>query len=116
QRLVRVLCTACKQPYELPERALTSIFPERAINQKVTLYRPKGCPQCQGSGYWGRRGIYELLVMNESIRELIHRNVPSVEIKVAAQAQGMKTLRESGLDLVFQGFTTVEEVFRNTVE
>jgi len=116
QRLVRVLCKSCKSPYELPERALKSIFPERVTTAKVTLYRPKGCAECQGSGYWGRRGIYELLVMNEAIRELIHRDVRSAEIKKAAQAQGMKTLRESGLDLVFQGSTTVDEVFRNTVE
>jgi type II secretory ATPase GspE/PulE/Tfp pilus assembly ATPase PilB-like protein len=116
QRLVRVLCPSCKQPYELPERALKSIFPKRTSNASVTLFRPKGCTQCQGSGYWGRKGIYELLVLNDAIRELIHRNVPSAEIKTMAQAQGMKTLRESGLDLVFQGITTVDEVFRNTVD
>jgi type II secretory ATPase GspE/PulE/Tfp pilus assembly ATPase PilB-like protein len=116
QRLVRVLCVSCKQPYELPERALKTIFPDRTVTSKFMLYRPKGCDACQGSGYWGRRGIYELLVMNEAMRELIHRNVPSAEIKVAAQKLGMKTLRESGLDLVFQGVTTVDEVFRNTVE
>ncbi len=116
QRLVRVLCVACKQPYELPAHAFKNMFPDHPMNSKVTLYRPKGCPPCQGSGYWGRKGIYELLVINEAIRELIHRNAASAEIKATAQAQGMKTLRESGLELVFQGFTTVDEVFRNTVE
>ena len=116
QRLVRVLCPSCKQPYELPERALQSIFPDRTSTAKLTLYRPKGCEACQGSGYWGRQGIYELLVMTEPMRELIHRNVPSAEIKEAAQKNGMKTLRESGLELVFQGLTTLDEVFRNTVD
>jgi len=116
QRLVRVLCASCKEAYELPERALKSIFPQRAVASNLTLYRPKGCSQCQGAGYLGRLGIYELLIVNEAIRELIHRNAPGAEIKSTAQAQGMKTLREGGLDLVFQGVTTVDEVFRNTVE
>jgi len=116
QRLVRVLCASCKEPYELPDRALKSIFPDRPLSSKVTLYRPKGCEQCQGSGYWRRQGIYELLAMSEPIRELTHRSAPSAEIRAAARLEGMKTLRESGLDLVFQGITTVEEVFRNTVD
>ncbi len=116
QRLVRVLCASCREPYELPAHALKAAFPNRRGNYNLTLYRPKGCLQCQGSGYWGRTGIYELLVMNEGIRELVHRSATAAEIKTAAQAQGMKTLRESGLDLVFQGITTVDEVFRNTVE
>jgi len=116
QRLVRVLCASCKESYDLPEHAVKSILPGRAVHSKLTLFRPKGCPLCQGAGYLGRRGIYELLTINEAIRELIHRNAPSAEIKAAARAQGMKTLRESGLALVFEGVTTVDEVFRNTVE
>jgi type II secretory ATPase GspE/PulE/Tfp pilus assembly ATPase PilB-like protein len=116
QRLVRILCPACKTAYELPERAVKSIFPNRNLSAKVVLYRPKGCEQCQGAGYWGRRGIYELLEMNEALREMVHRNTPASEIKTLAQRHGMKSLRESGLDLVFQGLTTVEEVFRNTVD
>jgi type II secretory ATPase GspE/PulE/Tfp pilus assembly ATPase PilB-like protein len=116
QRLVRVLCPACKQPYQLPESAIQNIFAGRTGVSKLALFRPAGCDKCQWSGYWGRRGIYELLVMNENIRELIHRNAPSADIKAAAVSGGMKRLRESGLDLVYQGLTTVEEVFRNTLE
>jgi type II secretory ATPase GspE/PulE/Tfp pilus assembly ATPase PilB-like protein len=116
QRLVRVLCPACKIPYELPDRAVKSIFPDREIESKVVLYRPKGCLPCQGAGYWGRQGIYELLVMNETLREMVQRNAPAAEIKTVAQKQGMKPLRQSGMDLVFQGLTTVDEVFRTTVD
>jgi type II secretory ATPase GspE/PulE/Tfp pilus assembly ATPase PilB-like protein len=115
QRLLRVLCTHCKEAYEPPQRSLQNLFPTQTIPSTFKLYRPKGCTECQFTGYWGRKGIYELLVLNDALRELIGTNASGDAIKKLAISQGLKTLRESGLNLVFQGLTTVEEVFRHTV-
>lgn len=116
QRLLRLLCPQCKQPYEPPLRAMQNLFPKQNIKEPVKLYRPKGCNHCQGTGYWGRKGIYELLILQEAIRSLIHENASGEMIKQTAVSNGLRTLRDSGLDLVYQGLTTVEEVFRHTVE
>jgi type II secretory ATPase GspE/PulE/Tfp pilus assembly ATPase PilB-like protein len=116
QRLLRLLCPQCKQPYEPPLRAMQNLFPKQNIKESVKLYRPKGCNHCQGTGYWGRKGIYELLILQEAIRSQIHENASGEMIKQTAIGNGLRTLRDSGLDLVYQGLTTVEEVFRHTVE
>jgi type II secretory ATPase GspE/PulE/Tfp pilus assembly ATPase PilB-like protein len=116
QRLLRLLCPDCKQPYNPPAIVMKNLFADRNTETSGTLYRPKGCSNCYGSGYRGRRGIFELMTMSDELRVLIHTGRPVEEIKKMAISQGTRTLRESGLDLVFRGLTTVEEVFRNTVE
>ncbi len=116
QRLLRLLCPHCKEGYEPPLRALQNLFPHHSPEKSIRLYRPQGCDQCKKTGYWGRKGIYELLVLNDSLRRLIHENASSEDIRKLAISQGLKTLRESGIELVYQGLTTVEEVFRHTVD
>jgi type II secretory ATPase GspE/PulE/Tfp pilus assembly ATPase PilB-like protein len=116
QRLLRLLCPECKQPYSPPASVLKNLFASQNPTTSITLYRPKGCSHCYGSGYRGRRGIFELMTMSEELRNQIHTGRPVEDIRKMAISQGTKTLRECGLELVFQGLTTVEEVFRNTVE
>jgi type II secretory ATPase GspE/PulE/Tfp pilus assembly ATPase PilB-like protein len=116
QRLLRLLCVECKEAYKPPVRALQNLFPKHPAGQPLTLYRPKGCATCQNTGYWGRKGIYEFLLLNDSLRQLINENATNDTIKKTAISQGLSTLRESGLLLVYEGLTTIDEVFRHTVE
>jgi general secretion pathway protein E len=120
QRLVRVLCPACKLAYEpsAEELAQASISPAvlaRAGNPKH-LYRAVGCPLCQRTGYLGRTGIYELMLMNDDIRQLVLKNVDSGTIKSRAVAGGMMTLLEHGAYKVAKGETTAAEVLSVTAE
>ena len=112
QRLVRVVCVKCKQPYRPSETELAAagITPEMA--QGATFVTGKGCPFCQKSGYRGRLGIYELMHMTAKIRELTFRGVPTQEIRKEAINQGMVTLYRDGIDKVVRGITTLEEVYR----
>jgi len=80
------------------------------------LYRAKGCARCLGTGYSGRTGIYELLLMNDDIRTLALKNADSGQLKRAAVAKGMKTLRDDGAAKVIAGMTTAEEVMMATAE
>lgn len=110
QRLVRVLCKECKEPYPLPDemRKKLRIPPDK----QAVVFKPKGCPACHGTGYKGRTGIHELLIFDAGIRELIVGS-PSIEtIRAAARKAGMKTLHEAGLTKVFAGVTSFEEVMR----
>ena len=116
QRLVRLRCPRCKEEYRPPLRALKNMFPGRAGLDKAVFYRPRGCDNCRGTGYAGRQGIFELLVMNDEIKQRIHDGDNLGGIRKAMQAQGMKSLSESGIELVFRGLTTVEEVSRVAVE
>ena len=114
QRLVRVLCESCKEAYTLPARALKTLFTD--ASGSIKLHRPKGCPECRGTGYHGRKGIYELLNIDEEFREMIQTDVPVAELRKASVRKGILTLRQSALDLVSQGITSVEEVYRTTME
>jgi type IV pilus assembly protein PilB len=79
------------------------------------FYRGKGCEKCNRSGYKGRLGIYELLIMNDEMRDMIIRNASTEEIREAARRNGMVTLRESGMESIFMGQTTADEVIRETI-
>jgi general secretion pathway protein E len=111
QRLIRLLCPHCKQPAEPNdrERHLLSL----AEDQQVTLYRPQGCPSCNASGYQGRSGIYELLLVNEEVRGLIHSGASESAIEHAAR-QHTQGIRQDGLRRVLAGDTSLEEVLRVT--
>ena len=80
----------------------------------LELYRGKGCPSCSNTGFKGRMGIYELLVLNDKLRELILENTPSTVLCERAREFGMRTLKEDGVEKVKRGYTTVEEVLRVT--
>jgi type IV pilus assembly protein PilB len=113
QRLVRIICQRCRQPIQLPENVLVDagITPELAA--KATFMKGKGCANCGKRGYRGRQGIFELMLVNAKIRELIFKNVSAVEIRKQAMEQGMKTLYVDGIHKVMKGVTSLEEVYRN---
>jgi general secretion pathway protein E len=118
QRLVRLLCPACRvaitpSPETLRELGLTV---EDYTRQGGQCYRAQGCSACHGTGYRGRTGIYELLAMDDAIRALIMQQANASTIKTAAVQRGMRTLLQDGAWKVMQGLTTAEEVLRVTQE
>jgi type II secretion system protein E len=115
QRLVRTICAACREEYR-PEPELLREVGYPANGGATQFYRGRGCDECRFTGYKGRTGIYEVLVMHESLRPLIIERTSSSTIKQAASAAGMKTLRDDGWAKVRAGLTTVEEVARVTQE
>jgi general secretion pathway protein E len=115
QRLVRVLCSACRESYRPPREALAD-FGGRLATSGALLYRPKGCPQCKHTGYRGRTGIYELLRIEDTVRELVMRGADSAMIKDQARQKGMLTLRDDGVRKMVAGTTSAEEVLRVTQE
>ncbi len=115
QRLARKLCDSCKEPFKPTQEMLRrSDFPMEAVEswEEVTLYKGVGCPRCNGTGYKGRLGIYEVMVVTEAIERLTVERKSADEISRVAQAEGMKTLREDGIDKVLQGRTSIEEIGR----
>ncbi len=115
QRLVRRICMNCKEELEVPEQALIDAG-YTAEEAKVTkIYHGKGCTTCNKGGYKGRTGLYEVMEINDDLRELILVGASALELKKKAIEQGMLTLRRSGLVKVALGQTTMEEVLRETV-
>jgi len=114
QRLIRVLCTDCKQPYRPDDMALKSIgiIPDQL--EDVTFYKANGCENCFNTGYRGRIGIFEIMVLEDSLKSLILKTYDSNRIKEAALKLKMVTLREDGRQKVLHGITTIEEVLRVT--
>ena len=115
QRLVRRICKECKEEYIPDAEALADL--ELTSDQIVgkTFYRGSGCDKCSGSGYKGRLGLYELLVMTDELRDLVVRNASTEEIRDLARKAGMVTLRDSGMVNMFEGHTTADEVIRETI-
>lgn len=115
QRLVRTLCKQCREPYAPDAAELPSDFPgDQLPTARQPIFRARGCKECRGSGYAGRRGLYELLTANEEIRQLAHDRTSSYHIKHAAIRAGMRTLRQDGWQTVLAGNTTIDEVLRVT--
>jgi len=117
QRLVRKICQNCKEPYK-PSYEELYLLGQKSGDPKAVeemqLFRGKGCKMCNYTGYKGRIGIFELLVNNDEIREMIVKRLSSQEIREAARRSGMKLLREDGLNKVREGITTISEVVRIT--
>jgi len=115
QRLLRVICPECKRPYT-PDEQVISLWPENETTSEIKgqLYKGPGCDNCLDTGYLGRTGIFELLVIDDDIKELISKRRGSHIIKKAAIEKGMSTLREDGLRKALAGETTLEEVCRVT--
>jgi type IV pilus assembly protein PilB len=115
QRLVRRICTFCKEPSELaPQALVTAGFSEHEA-RTIKLFRGRGCERCSSTGYKGRVGLYEVMEIDEEMRELILTGASANELRTKAMERGMLTLRGSGLQKVREGMTTVEEVLRETV-
>jgi type IV pilus assembly protein PilB len=114
QRLARRLCTQCKEPYTATREMLrkNDFPPEVCDRDDVVLHRAKGCSRCNNTGYRGRLGLYEVMVVSEAIRRLTVERKSADEIGRVAAAEGMKSLREDGIDKVLLGMTSVEEIAR----
>jgi len=114
QRLVRTICKKCRTPFEPTENQLSLLnLSPHDIGDKV-FYYGRGCANCNDTGYRGRKGIFELLVISEPIRALINERAPTVVIRQKAVELGMVTLREDGMRGIFDGDTTIEEVLKYT--
>ena len=116
QRLMRKICSNCKVPTEVHPEALREIGLDPEKVKDWTFYKGKGCSECNGTGYKGRIGIYEVLTISPEIREMILNKAPLDEIKKKAIEQGMITLRQAAILKLKRGLTTVDEVLRVTTE
>ena len=114
QRLVRVICTDCKETYTPEIGVMEELGVSQSEVNELTIFKGAGCEKCANTGFRGRRGIYELLLINDEIRELILAKAASNIIKEKGRAHGMKTLREAGWHKVRAGISTVSEVLRVT--
>ncbi|MBR2208716.1 MAG: type II/IV secretion system protein [Synergistaceae bacterium] len=110
QRLVRCLCPFCKEEYELDDATCEKIH----VPSHSHAFRPVGCPSCR-NGYRGRRGIYEIMVVDDNLREMILKGADNIELREAAIHQGMKTLRQAGINAAINGATSLEEVLTTTL-
>jgi len=115
QRLVRRICTECRTEFEPSDELLLELQLPIEQARQYQFYYGKGCGRCNNSGYKGRTGIYELLNVNDEIRDMITADASVDDIRNFARSQGMTTLREAGLKLIFDGLTTIDEVVRETV-
>jgi general secretion pathway protein E len=117
QRLLRRVCSVCREPYRPTLEELRQLSLSVDSLEGTTVFRPgPGCAECKQTGYRGRTGIHELLVIDDDVRNLIMKAADSATIRRAAQAKGMNSLREDGAEKILAGQTTAEEVLRVTQE
>ncbi len=114
QRLVRTICPSCRESYKLSEDEKGLLFSDKKVEENFEIYKGRGCEACDNTGYKGRIGIFELLVITDRVRELIFEQASSDLILEAAKKMGMKSLREDGFEKVRLGLTTLQEVIRVT--
>ena len=115
QRLVRNICLKCKEQYEPKEEELMelNLTPEAVRGQRFS--RGRGCEACNNSGYRGRMAIFEIMTMDDEMRELIMQQANTMALRAHARRRGMRSLRESGLMAIYEGLTTIDEVLRETI-
>ena len=115
QRLVRTICPYCKKEIPLSAEVQKIMAEFKIEHDEMKIFRGEGCQHCKQTGYKGRTAIFELMVVNENIREMIYKNAPLSEIReIAINKNGMVTLKEDGIRNIVQGITTIEEVIRAT--
>ena len=115
QRLVRRICSECRTQFEPSDELLMELQLPVVQARKYKFYYGKGCQRCHNTGYKGRCGVYELMDVTDDIRDMIVSNTSVDDMRVLARSQGMTTLREAGLKLIFDGGTTIDEIVRETV-
>jgi type IV pilus assembly protein PilB len=115
QRLVRRICVECRTQFEPSDELLMELQLPIEQARRYKFYYGKGCQRCNNAGYKGRTGIYELMEIDDDIRDMVSSDASVDEMRNLARAKGMTTLRESGLKLIFDGVTTIDEVVRETV-
>jgi type IV pilus assembly protein PilB len=115
QRLVRRICNSCKEPIDVPDQALIDVgIPAQEV-KSIKLFRGKGCERCNGTGFKGRVALFEVMDVDEEVRELILSGGSANELRQQATENGMLGLRQSGLQKIREGVTTMEEVIRETI-
>jgi type II secretory ATPase GspE/PulE/Tfp pilus assembly ATPase PilB-like protein len=114
QRLVRTICPSCKEEVTVSDQ--TQELKALGVESDTILYRGKGCEKCTHTGFMGRMGIFELLVVDDDIRRLILKKADERDIRETARKNGMQTLLEDGLEKIRLGVTTLSEIFRVTQE
>ena len=116
QRLIRKICMDCREPVKVHPQLLIDLGIPPDEVKSFQVYKGKGCPICNNTGYKGRIGLYEVMPMREEVKELVLSRASTSEIKKEAMRLGMKTLRQSGVMKIKDGVTTIEEVLRSTIE
>jgi type IV pilus assembly protein PilB len=112
QRLIRRLCLKCKEPdHQLPD-----VLEKYHLPADAKLFKPKGCPACGNSGYKGRVGVFEVILVTPQLRTMIQNRAPLSELEAEAERAGMPTLKTKGLDAVANGLTSLEEVVSTLIE
>ena len=115
QRLIRVICTKCKDQYQPEQKSLMEVGLDPAQMEGRTFYYGVGCETCNRTGYRGRAAIYEIMKIDVGIRDLIIQEKSTDVLRAEAMASGMRSLRDSGILKIFDGLTTIEEVVRETL-
>jgi len=115
QRLVRKICENCKTAFEPSEAQLMELqlTPEDVTDKQ--FYYGRGCSKCNGTGYRGRIGVFEIMVFNDEIRDLVMNSASTAVLRVAAQKNGMKLLRDNGMKLIYDGISTIDEIVKETI-
>jgi len=115
QRLVRKICESCKTAFEPSEAQLMELqlAPDDIKGKK--FYYGRGCSKCNGTGYRGRTGIFEIMVFNDEIRDLVMNQASTAVLRAAGQKAGMRLLRDNGLEAIYDGITTIDEVVKETI-
>jgi len=115
QRLIRCICEQCGEAYTMTEKEVKMLGPLAAGLANAPLRHGRGCPACSLSGYKGRKGIFEIFVVDDAIQRMIFDHQSAVQLRARAREMGMRTLREDGLLKVASGMTTIEEVLKATM-
>jgi type IV pilus assembly protein PilB len=115
QRLVRKVCMQCREEYTPPREVLEDLELTSEQVRGKRFYRGAGCEVCNNTGYKGRVGLFELMIMNDALRDMIMANAQTDEVRTAAIKHGMVSLRQAGIQRCFDGVTTPDEVVRETI-
>lgn len=115
QRLVRRICSQCREEVAVSDEQLSELGLKRELLEGKKFFRGHGCDICNNTGYKGRVGLFELMIINDDLRDMIMRNAPVDELRAKAKSYGMKPLRDAGLEFAHDGVTTIDEVIRETI-
>jgi len=115
QRLVRRICKECKTEYTPNEEQLMELELRTGDVAGKRFYRGRGCESCNNTGYRGRLGIYEIMILDDEMRDSIIKHASTQVLRQMAKARGMRTLRESGILAIYDGLTSIDEVVRETI-
>jgi type IV pilus assembly protein PilB len=116
QRLVRRICSKCREETEVSREMLMDLGVDVDKIGDQKFYRGRGCEHCNNTGYKGRVGLFELMIFNDELRDMIMQNCTTDELRNRASELGMVTLREYGMNFAFQGITTADEILRETIQ